>query len=75
MIGHTVRVTGNIRLVSAAVLILRRTQPNRPRPYRMTGYPATLIVFGIVALGFVVSTFIATPGPAAIGTSLILSIS
>jgi hypothetical protein len=28
----------------------------------MTGYPATAI-FGIVALGFVVSTFIATPAP------------
>ena len=31
------------------------------------------VIFGIVALGFVVSTFIATPGPAAIGSLLILS--
>jgi APA family basic amino acid/polyamine antiporter len=58
-------------LTSMAVLALRRAQPDRPRPYRMTGYPATLVVFVAVALGFVVNTFIATPGPAIVGTLLI----
>lgn len=57
--------------LTMAVLVLRRTQPARPRPYRMTGYPVTLLVFAAVALGFVVNTFIATPGPAIVGTLLI----
>jgi len=58
-------------LTAMAVLVLRRAQPDRPRPYRMSGYPATLVVFVAVAFGFVVNTFIATPGPAIVGTLLI----
>ena len=58
-------------LTAFAVPVLRRKQPNRPRPYRMTGYPVTLVVFGAVALGFVVNTIVATPGPAIAGTLLI----
>jgi APA family basic amino acid/polyamine antiporter len=58
-------------LTSVAVLALRRSQPDRPRPYRMTGYPVTLAIFAAVALGFVVNTFIATPGPAVAGTLFI----
>src|SRR5260370_19717147 len=46
-------------LTSLGVMILRRGQPLRPRPYRMTGYPVTLIVFAAVALGFVVNAFVA----------------
>ena len=60
-------------LTSVAVFALRRTQPDRPRPYRMTGYPATLLLFAAVALGFVVNTFFATPGPAIVGTLLIVA--
>ena len=58
-------------MTSLGVIVLRRTQPERARPYRMTGYPVTLFVFAAVALGFVVNTFIATPGPALVGTLLI----
>jgi APA family basic amino acid/polyamine antiporter len=58
-------------LTSLAVPVLRRKQPLRPRPYRMTGYPTTLLVFVAVALGFVVNTIVATPGPAITGTLLI----
>jgi basic amino acid/polyamine antiporter, APA family len=58
-------------LTATGLAVLRHTQPERPRPYRMTGYPVTLVVFGAVALGFVINTFLATPGPAAIGTLLI----
>jgi APA family basic amino acid/polyamine antiporter len=60
-------------LTSVGVIALRRTQPDRPRPYRMAGYPATLIVFVLVAAGFIVNTFIEQPGPAVIGTLFILS--
>jgi APA family basic amino acid/polyamine antiporter len=58
-------------LTSLAVIALRRAQPERPRPYRMTGYPLTLLIFAAVAIGFVINTFLATPGPAIVGTLLI----
>jgi APA family basic amino acid/polyamine antiporter len=60
-------------LTTLGVVALRRRQPDRPRPYRMTGYPATLVLFALVAVGFVVNTFLATPGPALIGTLFIAS--
>ncbi|MBU6413767.1 MAG: amino acid permease [Planctomycetes bacterium] len=37
-------------LAAAAVVILRITQPNLPRPYRCWGYPVVPIVFVLVAL-------------------------
>src|SRR5471032_2963095 len=58
-------------LTSMGVLVLRRKFPDRPRPYRMAGYPVTLLLFVAVAVGFVINTFIATPGPAIAGTLLI----
>ena len=60
-------------LTSAGVLVLRHKYPQRERPYKMPGYPVTLFLFIAVALGFVVNTFVATPGPAAVGTLLILT--
>jgi APA family basic amino acid/polyamine antiporter len=59
-------------LTSAGVLVLRHKYPKRARPYKMPGYPVTLFLFIAVAVGFVVNTFVATPGPAAVGTLLIL---
>jgi basic amino acid/polyamine antiporter, APA family len=58
-------------LTSLGVVALRRAQPLRERPYRMTGYPVTLILFLAVALGFVVNTFLTSPRPATVGTLLI----
>jgi APA family basic amino acid/polyamine antiporter len=58
-------------LTSIGLMVLRRTHPGRPRPYRMTGYPVTLLVFAAVALGFVANTFFASPGPATVGTLFI----
>jgi APA family basic amino acid/polyamine antiporter len=60
-------------LTAIGVILLRRSQPDRPRPYKMTGYPVTLVVFALVAFGFVVNTFMASPGPALTGTLLILA--
>jgi APA family basic amino acid/polyamine antiporter len=42
-------------MATAAVLVLRRTQPLRPRPYRTWGYPVVPVIFVLVAallLGF-----------------------
>jgi APA family basic amino acid/polyamine antiporter len=58
-------------LTAVGVLLLRRREPDRPRPYRMPGYPVTLLLFVAVAAGFVINTFIATPGPAIVGSLLI----
>ena len=44
-----------------AVLILRRTQPDRPRPYRCFGYPWLPIIYLVVASGFVLSTLFTKP--------------
>ncbi len=58
-------------LTAIGVLLLRRREPDRPWPYRMPGYPVTLLLFVTVAAGFVINTFIATPGPAIVGSLLI----
>lgn len=58
-------------LTGIGVILLRRREPERPRPFRMPGYPVTLFLFVAVAAAFVVNTFIATPGPAIVGTLLI----
>jgi basic amino acid/polyamine antiporter, APA family len=58
-------------LTAAGVLILRRKYPAGPRPYRMLGYPVTLLLFLAVAAGFVVSTAITSPGPSLTGILLI----
>ncbi|HTS62804.1 MAG TPA: amino acid permease [Candidatus Acidoferrales bacterium] len=60
-------------LTTLGLVVLRYKRPDLPRPYRMTGYPATLAIFALVAIGFVVNTFVATPRPAVIGSFLILS--
>ncbi|MDQ6678379.1 MAG: amino acid permease [Acidobacteriota bacterium] len=45
----------------AGVLVLRRTRPDAPRPYRMWGYPFTTVAFLAVAIWFVVTMFIQAP--------------
>ncbi len=49
-------------LMIAAVVVLRRTRPDLPRPYRMWGYPVTPFVFLGVALWFVVNMLFTRPG-------------
>jgi len=64
-------------LTVGAVFVLRRSQPDRPRPYRCWGYPWLPFIYLIVASGFVVSTLMTKPhesldglGLAAIGVPL-----
>lgn len=47
----------------AAVFVLRRKLPDVPRPYKMWGYPYTLIVFVGVSIWFVVNSFVTQPIP------------
>ncbi|MGH9721278.1 MAG: APC family permease [Bryobacteraceae bacterium] len=55
----------------AAVIVLRRKQPNLPRPYKMWGYPITPVLFVLVTAGFVVNTIFTKPGPSLIGLLLV----
>jgi basic amino acid/polyamine antiporter, APA family len=50
-------------LTVAAVPILRRKLPHLDRPYRMWGYPYTLVLFLIVGTWFVGNAFVTQPGP------------
>lgn len=56
----------------AGVIVLRRTQPDRPRPYRMWGYPVTPILFLAVAVSFLVNTVIEKPFPSLTALGIIL---
>jgi len=44
-----------------SVLILRRRDPGRARPYKMWGYPVTPLLFVLFALWFVLNTLITRP--------------
>jgi basic amino acid/polyamine antiporter, APA family len=45
----------------AALFVLRRTQPDRPRAYRAWGYPWTPIVFILTSFAFVANTLSVRP--------------
>ena len=58
-------------LVGAAVIVLRRTHPDAPRPYKVWGYPVTPVVFVVVALCLTVNTFINLPKESLAGLFLL----
>ena len=58
--------------VVPAVIRLRRTAPDLPRPYRAWGYPLTPILFIVFAVWLVGNTIVETPKDSAIGAGLIL---
>jgi APA family basic amino acid/polyamine antiporter len=57
-------------LTIGAVLVLRRTQPDKPRPYRCPGYPWLPILYILGAGGFVVSTLLGRPRESLAGLAL-----
>jgi APA family basic amino acid/polyamine antiporter len=56
---------------TAAVIVLRRKQPELLRPYRTLGYPAVPAVFVLVALAFIISTLYSAPMESLAGVGLI----
>jgi APA family basic amino acid/polyamine antiporter len=50
-------------LMVAGVMVLRRTQPETPRPYRMWGYPVTPLLFLVITAGFLANMLVTRPGP------------
>ena len=58
-------------LSCVAVLVLRKREPDMPRPYRAWGYPVTPIVFVLFALYLVGNAIVETPVESLIGGGLL----
>jgi APA family basic amino acid/polyamine antiporter len=58
-------------MVVLSVVVLRRRHPEWRRPYRVTGYPVTVIIFVLVSSFFVVNTLIESPRSSLIGLGLL----
>jgi len=56
-----------------ALFVLRRSQPDRPRPYRAWGYPVVPLIFVIGASAFVVNTLMERPTESLIGLGILLT--
>jgi basic amino acid/polyamine antiporter, APA family len=63
-------MTVTYALTVGAVFILRRTQPDRPRPYRCAGYPWLPAVYILVAIAFVISTLLSRPSESIAGLTM-----
>ncbi len=59
-------------MTAASVIVLRRKRPDLPRPYRVVGYPIVPILFVLVAMVLLGSTFVASPRESLLGLGLIL---
>jgi APA family basic amino acid/polyamine antiporter len=60
-------------LMVAGVMMLRRTQPHLPRPYRMWGYPVTAILFLAITAWFLGNMLWTRPLPSLASLLLIAS--
>jgi APA family basic amino acid/polyamine antiporter len=59
-------------LSAAAVIVLRRREPDLARPYRAWGYPVTPVLFILFAVYLVADSFVHTPRESAIGVGVVL---
>jgi APA family basic amino acid/polyamine antiporter len=59
-------------MATAAVLVLRKTKPDLPRPYRTLGYPVVPILFVLVAITLLVQTMRTYPRESIRGLVFIL---
>lgn len=57
-------------LNAGSVLILRRREPDRERPFRVPGFPIVPVVFIGLAILLLVNTIWTTPGPSALGLAM-----
>jgi APA family basic amino acid/polyamine antiporter len=58
-------------MATAAVLVLRNTRPEMPRPYRVLGYPIVPMVFVLVAAALLYATLREAPRESGMGLGLI----
>jgi basic amino acid/polyamine antiporter, APA family len=59
-------------MVVLSVVVLRRKHPEWERPYRVLGYPVTVIVFVLVSTAFVINTLVGAPRSSLMGLGLLL---
>jgi basic amino acid/polyamine antiporter, APA family len=59
-------------LAAASIFVYRRREPDRPRPYRVPGYPWTPALFVLAAAALVTNTIVAGPSGAAEGLGIVL---
>lgn len=59
-------------MVVLSVVVLRRKHPEWPRPYRVTGYPFTVLIFVLVSSAFVVNTLVESARSSFMGLGLLL---
>jgi len=60
-------------LTAATVLVLRRTRPDLPRPYRVWGYPVVPVLFVLVAGALLYSTVQTSPRESGLGMLIMLA--
>jgi basic amino acid/polyamine antiporter, APA family len=59
-------------MTTAGVLVLRKTRPEMPRPYRVWGYPLVPMVFVVVSVALFYATLRASPRESGLGLGLII---
>ena len=59
-------------LTAFAVIVLRRTRPDLPRPYRVFGYPFVPLIFVLAGVWFVANTLVQKPAEAGIGALIVI---
>ncbi len=57
-------------LNAGSVLMLRRRQPHRVRPFRVPGFPVVPLVFIGLAVLLIGNTIVTAPGPSALGLGM-----
>lgn len=60
-------------LAVVAVFLLRKREPDLPRPYRCAGYPVAPAFFLLATAGILASTFVSSFWPSLLGVALILA--
>ena len=58
-------------LGAIAVIVLRRTRPDAPRPFRVPGYPWTPVIFTLSAVAIVLNTILTQPRDVALGLLIV----
>jgi len=71
MTYSTVVISVFFTMAVFGVMILRRTEPDRPRPYKAWGYPFTPVIFGLVMVGFIADVCLKQPTDALFGFGLL----
>lgn len=71
MTYSTVVISVFFTMAVFGVMVLRKTQPSRARPYRAWGYPVTPLLFMLVMVGFILDVCVKQPAETAFGFGLL----